>query len=230
MKLQNKVFGTIFGVIASSLVFIAVPVTANAGECSAEDPCHTYAMVNDSGLVTNIIVCQPSVCGSGTFAGSRVVLQVAANSETHKNQGGYYNPEGSGREVTESNGTFTMHQNNPVVNKDVETLENNVTVSTSVTIANGPSKTFTYEDTIGKNQNEVVMKENPLPLATSAEINIESVSTIESVTATVKENIIFKERKTEQEFVYTLNQSGFTLMNSRIARLSRLLGLGGWFA
>jgi hypothetical protein len=74
--------------------FAVLPIsTAQASECSAEDPCGTWAIVNDSGVVTNIIVCQPSVCGSGTFAGNKVVLQVPANSTTHTSQGGYYSSE-----------------------------------------------------------------------------------------------------------------------------------------
>jgi len=63
---------------------------ADSDPCTAEDPCQTWAVVNESGLVTNIIVCQPSVCGSGEFAGSKVVLQVPANPVTHQSQGGYY--------------------------------------------------------------------------------------------------------------------------------------------
>ena len=64
--------------------------TADSAPCTAEDPCQTWAVVNESGLVTNIIVCQPSVCGSGEFAGSKVVLQVPADPVTHQSQGGYY--------------------------------------------------------------------------------------------------------------------------------------------
>lgn len=92
MKLKNKVIGTIFGVIASSFVFISVPEVANASGCSAEDPCGTWAViVNDR--VVNTIVCQPSVCGSGVFNGQKVVLQVPANPVTHQYQGGHFSME-----------------------------------------------------------------------------------------------------------------------------------------
>ena len=61
----------------------------------------TYAVVDSSGLVTNVIVCQESVCGSsgswaGTmpsdtpWAGQKLVLQVPANEITGKNQGGIF--------------------------------------------------------------------------------------------------------------------------------------------
>ena len=52
MKIKS-VFGAL-ALLATS-VFISV-APAQAGECSAEDPCNTYAMVNDAGVVTNIIV------------------------------------------------------------------------------------------------------------------------------------------------------------------------------
>jgi len=64
----------------------------------------TYAVVDDNGVVTNILVCAASVCGAnGTWsgvmpndnplAGQRLILQVPANSVTGENQGGYYNPQ-----------------------------------------------------------------------------------------------------------------------------------------
>jgi hypothetical protein len=69
-------------------------------------PAHaeTYAVVDENGLVTNIIACDASVCGAnGTWsgvmpndnplAGQRLILQVPVNSVTGENQGGYYNPQ-----------------------------------------------------------------------------------------------------------------------------------------
>ena len=80
----------VLSLLLASFTFLVSP--ASASECSAEDPCGTWAVVDASGLVTNIIVCQPSVCGSGTFAGLTVVFQVPANPVTHLSQGGYFNP------------------------------------------------------------------------------------------------------------------------------------------
>jgi hypothetical protein len=98
--------------VATSLSFLSV-APAQAGECSAEDPCGTWAVVSDSGVVTNIIVCQSSVCGSGNFAGMRVVLQVPANPTTYTSQGGYYNPDPE-RAVTysEQTNSFSMGSSN----------------------------------------------------------------------------------------------------------------------
>jgi hypothetical protein len=116
MKLQNKVFGTIFGVIASSLVFISVPVSAQAGECTTADPCMTYAVVDSSNTVVNIIVCQPSVCGSGVWDGKKVVPQVAANPQTNDtfNTGGKTTSGNHVVTVSEDN-VFTVQNNGIVV-------------------------------------------------------------------------------------------------------------------
>jgi len=55
----------------------------------------TYAVVDSSGIVTNVIVCQASICGpSGSLNGvmpdgQRLILQVPANPVTGKNQGAF---------------------------------------------------------------------------------------------------------------------------------------------
>jgi hypothetical protein len=49
------------------------------GECSASNPCGTWAVIDSNNAVSNVIVCQPSVCGTGQLEDSRVVLQVPAN-------------------------------------------------------------------------------------------------------------------------------------------------------
>ena len=89
--MKNKALTLVFALFAITLSVIT-PSQANAGDCSAGDPCQTWAMLDESGVVINIIVCQPSVCGSGVWDGRKVVLQVPANPTTHKPQGGYYNP------------------------------------------------------------------------------------------------------------------------------------------
>jgi hypothetical protein len=65
--MKTKVSLIIIGLI-SSLISVVGISSANA-ECSAADPCGTWAMLDQQGTVTNIIVCQASVCGSGTWAG-----------------------------------------------------------------------------------------------------------------------------------------------------------------
>jgi hypothetical protein len=90
---MKKIRIILTGVLLTASFSLLSSTQAQASDCSAEDPCGTWAVVDGSGVVTNIIVCQPSVCGSGTFGGNKVVLQVPANKENHTSQGGYYNQE-----------------------------------------------------------------------------------------------------------------------------------------
>ena len=224
MKKNSKVIGTIFGVIASSLVFISVPVTANAGECSSADPCHTYAVLDNSGVVTNIIVCQPSFCGSGTLPdGTRVVPQVAANSQG-QNQGGIYNSEATpGKDVVYSGGSFTIN-NEVIVNKvDVVTnITNTETSTVSVLISEGNKSAFSYEDTVGKPWGSVDFTVLPLENDVNATVSATEVTN----TFTKTELTTFEGRKTAQEVSSILIQRNLTLLQSKITRL--LMLLDGW--
>ena len=231
MKLKNKVIGTILGVIASSFVFISVPEIANAGECSAADPCLTYAMLDSAGTVINIIVCQPSVCGSGIWDGRKVVPQVAATPEG-QNQGGYYNPAGSGREVTHSNGTFTMNNNvvatavDVVVNTTVDVVTNTTSTETStVTVSKsaGNASTFSYEDTVGKSTSEISFNTLPLPNNTSATVSATDVSS----NSTLTESVTFQERKTSVFVQEYLINNKYNLLSSKFARIAKYLD--NWF-
>jgi hypothetical protein len=188
--------------------------TSQAAECSAEDPCHTYAMVNDSGVVTNIIVCQPSVCGSGVWAGSRVVLQVVANPETHQNQGGIFGGvDNKDKIVTESNGTFTITNKNPVVQKEVIKETPNSGVQIEASIGAGTQQSFTFADT-AKTSGQITFHDEPIKqdvsaTLTASEVNIETSTImvqdsnvtkeiiIEKVTPVVTESITFTERQTQ---------------------------------
>ena len=69
----------------------------------ADEPQGTWAVVDSTGLVTNIIVCTESVCGANgqwggrmpndtPCPGCRLILQVPPNPVTGKSEGGYYNP------------------------------------------------------------------------------------------------------------------------------------------
>jgi hypothetical protein len=219
MKIKNKVIGTIIGVIASSVVFISASESANAGNCSVSDPCLTYAMLDDSDVVINIIVCQPSVCGSGIWDGRKVVPQVAATSEG-QNQGGYYNPAGSGREVTHSNGTFTMNNNVPITKIDVVTNTINTETSTIVvSVSAGNASTFSYQDTVEKSTSEISFTILPLPDSTTATVSATDVNS----NSTVTESVTFQERKTTEEMSSILIQQNLNLLQSKINRLLALL-------
>ncbi len=105
--MKKKVFILVSLLLATSISVINSS-QANASDCSAENPCGTWAVVDNTGNVTNIIVCQASVCGSGEFAGQKVVEQVAPNPSTHQSQGGWMS--GGSTTVTHSDGIFTVTQ------------------------------------------------------------------------------------------------------------------------
>jgi len=224
MKLKTK-FATIILAISSAL-FISTS-TASAGECSASDPCLTYAMLDSSGVVINIIVCQPSVCGGGTWDGKRVVPQVAATPEG-QNQGGYYNPAGSGREVVHSNGTFTLNNNvaattvDVVVNTTLDAITNTTSTETStVTVSKsaGNASTFSYEDTVGKSPSEISFTTLPLANNTSATVSATDVSS----NSTLTESVTFQERKTLAFVEEYLLENDYSLLRSKINRFSKYL-------
>ena len=218
MKIKS-IIGSV-ALIIGALTFVSAP--AYAGECSAEDPCHTYAMVDGSGLVTNIIVCQPSVCGSGMFAGSRVVLQVVANPITHQSQGGIFGgTDNIDKRVTESNGTFTITNNNPVINQEVVKETPNSGTQLQSSIAAGTQQSFTAADT-AHTVGVITLHDKPIAqnigaTLTASEVNIETSTVVVNVSETsavtletstviveniipiVTESITFTERKTEKE-------------------------------
>jgi hypothetical protein len=220
MKLKNKVFSAILGMVASSVLFISVPESANAAECSASDPCHTYAMLDNANNVINVIVCQPSVCGSGTFAGHRVVLQVVANPQTNNPSGtsGHMTRPDENKVVTYSdNGVFTVKKDDAVTHTvavpEVQTqITNNTTTTTITSIQAQFIDTSTGSVKIDASQ-------------TIDSTTVTSGSTVNS-TNTVKETVTFEERKTEQEVSTILVEKNLILLQSRINRL--LILLSGW--
>jgi hypothetical protein len=213
MKIKS-IIGSIL-LTVGALAFASAP--ANAGECSAEDPCHTYAMVNDAGVVTNIIVCQPSVCGSGTFAGSRVVPQVAANAETHQNQGGYLANPGS-TPVVESNGRFTLTNDNPTITTSVTQNETSKTVL-STSLEPGVQNSFTFNDTVGQTNGRPVMRTETIDKSIGATLSYSNTRNSESATATSGESITFDERQTEE----------YVELELMIQELTKLLANWSWF-
>ncbi len=202
MKLKS-VIGSILLTIGA-LALVSAPA-ATAGECSAQDPCHTYAMVDGSGTVTNIIVCQPSVCGSGFFAGSRVVPQVAANPDTHQNQGGYLSNQDS-TPVKESNGRFTVTNDNPIVSGTVIQEETKNVVVTS-SIEGGTKTSFTFDDTLGTPDGRPVFRSEPMDKTIGATLSVTELTKSETPTVLSEEVAVFEERETEQFVELTLQMN-----------------------
>jgi hypothetical protein len=221
MKIKS-IIGSIL-LTVGALAFVSAP--ANAGECSAEDPCHTYAMVDGNGTVTNIIVCQPSVCGSGTFAGSRVVPQVAANPVTHQNQGGYLsNPDST--PVKESNGRFTVTNDSPVVSNTVIQEETKNVVLTS-SIEKGTQTSFTFNDTFGASNGRPTFRSEPMDKTIGATLSVTELSKSETPTVLYEEVAVFEERETEQfvELTIQLNNLQKIMLNWNWFKMSLI----GWF-
>ena len=204
MKLKNKVFGTIFGVLASSLVFIAVPISAQAGECSAADPCQTWAVV-EGGVVTNIIVCQPSVCGSGRFDGKQVVLQTSADPVTHQATGGYYNPAPKAGEV-DRRVTYNEQQNTFSQEGVTWSVPQTRTEVVETITATGAVDTVTLTAII-----------NPRGLPSNP-------ATISATQGELSESKIFNEPKTSVEFESSIQDSA--IMKKYVNKFLQLLR--GW--
>lgn len=209
--------------LVAGAVFFVAP-TAYAGECSAEDPCQTYAMVDGNGVVTNIIVCQPSVCGSGTFAGSRVVPQVAASPQG-QNQGGYLANPGS-TPVRESNGVFTITNDAPT--RDVTVIQNETTnTHLSTEFEAGVTNSFTFNDTVGRPGGRPTMTPGIMDNSIGAKLSVTEVSNSETPTVLSEEVAVFEERKTEQFVELTLQLNN---LNKILANWTRFkLSLMNWF-
>jgi hypothetical protein len=234
MKLRTKI--GVFAIALSSLSFVS---NSSAQACSVEDPCHTYAVLDDSGLVTNIISCSTSVCGSGTFGGNKVVPQVAANASTGQNQGGHLtSPDGGEVRYSEPTGTFTV--NNNVIQTKVDVVTNQTTTDTKtvtetstvvVSIATGNQSSFTYDDTVGKSISDIPFTILSLPNNTSATISATDVTTEVTPTETTKltatQSVTFEERKTEQFVEEYLVNNNYNRLLSKFARIAR--HLTNWF-
>jgi hypothetical protein len=209
----------VFTILISMLSVVNVS-QANAGDCSASDPCGSWAMLDTQGVVTNVIVCQASVCGSGTWAGQTVVPQVAPNPVTNDTQGigSYIGNADQGTQVTYSGGTFTIIENTRINNKFTETQGDNSTTSeVNIPIS---SRSFTYEDTIGKSYGNVEM--SPVIFNENAETTVKVTET--NLINTISESVNFYERKTTQEVEEVFVNNNLNLLLSKIQTLISLLG------
>lgn len=204
--------------ITSTFVFNYSPATAS--ECSENNPCGTWAMLDSQGVVTNVIVCQASVCGGGTWAGQTVVPQVAPNPVTHDatGQGSYIGNTDLGTEVVYSEGKFIINENIIIDNSFTE-IQGDISTISKVSIPVS-SRSFTYEDTIGKFWGQVEMTpvafdENSLTILSVKETNLIN---------TVQETTSFNNRKTINEIEENFIDNNLNLLLSKIEILITLLG------
>lgn len=197
---------TAASIIAASLAIVA-PAPANASECSAADPCGVWSMLDANGTITNNIVCQPSVCGGGEWAGQRVVPQAAPNPVTHDTtgRGGYW---GTYNEATK---TFTVDRSGPNETPNRTVTQSEVIDGVRVEVSRpSNSYTFTYEDTVqkGNEYNPNFLKEVDLPFNSPASITAQNDS--------VDESIYFANRKTAMEVEGAITESNLSFLRANI--------------
>lgn len=224
---KMKKYLLVFAILTSMLSVVNVS-QANA-DCTAENPCGTWAMLDSQGVVTNVIVCQPSVCGGGTWAGQTVVPQVAPNPVTNHTNGSFIGNAEQGTEVKYSDGTFTITESATITKTSTEVNEGTTTVSTvSVPVS---QRSFAYEDTVNKsNKNDIEMSslifnEN---IPTTLKVTEQTIDTIDEENkiwySVIQESVNFNERKNQNEIVEVVNNNGLNLLLSKIQTLISLLG------
>jgi hypothetical protein len=173
----------------------------------------TYAVLDANGNVTNIIVCG-SACASGEFNGSRVVPQVAADPVTNENRGGFW--YGPGTTTYDSNsGTFTAVNNRVIVNSLSEE-ENGEIITSSATINGGATTQFKYSDTIGDNLFTRLGFVYGYKEETTASVSVNK--------GNITESLDFDKRKTGEQVQQSIQNSGLSLLNSKVQTLIYLLG------
>jgi hypothetical protein len=229
-----------------NLVILSAVITsapqAIASPCSAADPCGTWAMLDPQGVVTNIIVCQASVCGSGTWDGQRVVPQVAANPVTNDTSGtgGYWGTYDS------STKEFTVDRNGP--NQTPATTQTNsetrtdtdaegAVTSTTTLEATTPlvAKIFKYEDTVKdaaefdeKGQpingwDQGYLKDKELPDNSPANIKVVKEYIEDEISRIKSANLILTKRMTENEITEVAKAENAELILENIVSVVRLL-------
>lgn len=232
--------------ITLNLVILSAVITsapqAIASGCSAADPCGTWAMLDPQGVVTNIIVCQASVCGSGTWAGQTVVPQVAPNPVTNDTSGtgGYWGTyDSSTKEFTvDRNGpnqTPASTQTNSETRTDTDA--DGAVTSTTTIEATTPlvAKIFKYEDTVkdasefdekgqpinGWNQSH--LKDKELPDNSPASVKVVKEYIEDEITRIQSANLILTKRMTESEITEVAKAENAELILENIVSVVRLL-------
>ena len=232
--------------ITLNLVILSTVITsapqAIASECSPGDPCGTWAMLDSQGVVTNIIVCQASVCGGGTWAGQTVVPQVAPNPVTNDTTGtgGYWGTyDSSTKEFTvdRSGPNQTPAQTQTNTETRVETNSEGAVTSTTTVEATTASvaKTFKYEDTIKNPDNfdksgqpingwdQRYLKDKELPANSPATVKVTKAYIKNELEQLKSESITLAQRMTEGELTDAAKEENKTLIVENIVSVVRLL-------
>jgi hypothetical protein len=208
----------VFAILTSMLSVVNIS-QANA-DCSANNPCGTWAVLDNQGVVTNVIVCQASVCGGGSFGGQTVVPQVAPNPVTHDpyGTGSYIGNPDQGTEVRYSEGTFIITENTSITNTVTE-VDGETTTISEVQIPVS-ARSFRYEDTIGKMYGEVIMDTVTFDETSQTNVSVKKTNLIN----TIQESTGFTERKTSAEIEQVFVNNNLNLLLSKVQTLISLLG------
>ena len=210
----------VFTILISMLSVVNVS-QANAN-CTAENPCGTWAMLDSQGVVTNVIVCQASVCGGGEWAGQRVVPQVAPNPVTHDTtgQGSYIGNKETGTTVTYSDNRFNIVENSTITREQTDVDNNSTSVSrVEIPVA---SRSFSYEDTVNRSYGNVPMSVGIVDESKDTKISVLK----NSDEGAEYESTSFSERKTTEQLRSEVASRNLSLLLSKIQTLIKLLN--GW--
>jgi hypothetical protein len=174
----------------------------------------TYALLDSNGNVLNIIVCGSACEPGGILASPNTVKQVAENPVTGENRGGLW--YGPGTTTYDPKTEVFSAVGNINETKTIVEEENGEFVTSSVTISGQGITQFRYIDTVGdnlftRNNWTYGYTEN-----TSATISVNKNNNTESMG--------FDNRKTESQIQQSVQDSGLTLLNSKIQVLISLLG------
>ena len=232
-------------IISLLIALISAVITSTPqaiAQCTASDPCGTWAMLDPQGTVTNIIVCQASVCGGGTWAGQTVVPQVAPNPVTNDTYGtgGYWGTYDSNTRE------FTVDRNGPnqtpastQTNSETRTATDpdGAVTSTTTIEATTPlvAKTFKYEDTV-KDASEFDEKGQPingwdqrhlkdkeLPANSPATVKVTKAYIENELEKFKSESLTLAQRMTEGELTEVAKAENKTLIIENIMSVVRLL-------
>jgi len=212
-------------VTVSSLI-----VASSMANASASDGAGVWAVVDSSGTVTNVIVCTQAVCGSGTFGGERVVPQIAPNPITNdaQGQGSFIGNESAGIRVTESNGIFTVHENVRINSSETAVTVDDITKTTTTTISEVSvpvtSRSFSYNDTIGKTYSEIKLKNESFDENKPTYVFVAEKTAVEDEITRIKsENMTLMNRMTESELTEAAKAENALLIIENIRTVVRML-------
>ena len=232
-------------IISLLIALITAVITSSPqaiAQCTASDPCGTWAMLDPQGTVTNIIVCQASVCGGGTWAGQTVVPQVAPNPVTNDTYGtgGYWGTYDSNTRE------FTVDRNGPnqtpastQTNSETRTATDTDGAVTSTTTIEATTpfvaKTFKYEDTVKDASNfdekgqpingwdQRYLKDKELPANSPATVKVTKAYVENELGQLKSESMTLAQRMTQGELTEAAKAENKTLIIENIMSVVRLL-------